>query len=36
MSGDMGDELYGGYSNYFRLKNLIHKPKTWNDLLEYG
>ena len=34
MSGDMGDELYGGYSNYFRLKNLIHKPKTWNDFIK--
>lgn len=34
MSGDIGDELYGGYDNYFRMKNLIDKPKTWSDFLK--
>jgi len=33
MSGDMGDELYGGYTNYFRIKNIIDKPKTWDDFI---
>ena len=34
MSGDMGDELYGGYANYFRIKNIIDKPKTWDDFIK--
>ena len=34
MSGDMGDELYGGYSNYYRIKNLSNKPKTWEEFLK--
>lgn len=33
MSGDMGDELYGGYSNYFRIKNITNKPKTWEEFI---
>ena len=33
MSGDMGDELYGGYANYFRIKNIINKPKTWDEFI---
>tara|TARA_B100000989_G_scaffold129807_1_gene96429 strand:- start:108 stop:1844 length:1737 start_codon:yes stop_codon:yes gene_type:complete len=33
MSGDIGDELYGGYSNYYRIKNLYNKPKNWEDFI---
>ncbi len=33
MSGDMGDELYGGYSNYFRIKHMSNKPKTWDEFI---
>ncbi len=33
MSGDIGDELYGGYANYFRIKNIINKPKTWDEFI---
>ncbi|MDC3023397.1 asparagine synthase (glutamine-hydrolyzing) [Pelagibacteraceae bacterium] len=34
MSGDMGDELYGGYSNYYRMKKLVKQPKNWDDFLK--
>ena len=34
MSGDIGDEIYGGYSNYYRIKNFINKPKTWDEFLK--
>ncbi len=33
MSGDMGDELYGGYTNYLRIKNITNKPKTWDEFI---
>ena len=33
MAGDIGDELYGGYANYFRIKNINNKPKTWDEFI---
>lgn len=33
MAGDMGDELYGGYENYYRMKKFINKPKTWDQFI---
>ena len=33
MSGDMGDELFGGYPHYFRMKNIAEKPKNWSDFI---
>ena len=32
-SGDMGDELLGGYEKYFHIKNNLRKPKNWEELV---
>ncbi len=33
MAGDIGDEIYGGYSHYFRMKEMVNKPKNWSDFI---
>ena len=32
-AGDIGDEIFGGYSKYLKMHNLIEKPKTGVILL---
>lgn len=32
-SGDMGDELLGGYEKYFHFKKMPNKPKNWRELV---
>ena len=34
MSGDVGDEIYGGYKHYYTMKQMINKPKKWRDFLK--
>ena len=34
MSGDIGDEIYGGYKQYYTMKQMINKPKKWRDFLK--
>lgn len=34
MSGDIGDEIYCGYQNYYQMKYMKNKPKNWNDFLK--
>jgi asparagine synthase (glutamine-hydrolysing) len=34
MSGDVGDEIYGGYKQYYTMKQMINKPKKWRDFLK--
>ncbi len=33
MAGDIGDELLGGYPNYFFKKNIKLKPKNWEEFV---
>ena len=33
-SGDIGDEIFGGYSKYLRMYNLNEKPNTWCDFIK--
>mgnify|MGYP001246798348 FL=1 len=33
MAGDIGDEILGGYPKYFRFKNMLNKPKNWNEFI---
>ena len=33
MAGDIGDEIYGGYTQYYNLKKLSNKPKNWKEFL---
>ncbi len=34
MSGDIGDEIYCGYNNYYHLHQMQNKPKSWSDFLK--
>ena len=33
LSGDIGDEICGGYSKYLKMYNLEKKPTNWNDFI---
>ena len=33
-AGDIGDEIFGGYSKYLKMHNLIEKPKNWSDFIK--
>jgi len=33
LSGDIGDEICGGYTKYLKMYNLEKKPKNWNDFI---
>ncbi len=33
MAGDIGDEIYGGYPHYYRIKNMSQKPSSWSDFI---
>ena len=34
MAGDVGDEIFGGYKNYYIMKQILKKPKKWKDFLK--
>ena len=34
MSGDIGDEIYGGYKQYYNMKQMAIKPKNWREFLK--
>ena len=33
MAGDIGDEIFGGYSKYFYYNNLQNPPKNWSEFI---
>jgi len=33
-AGDIGDEVFGGYSHYLKIYNLENKPKNWSDFIK--
>ena len=33
MAGDIGDEIFGGYSKYLKMYKLEKKPKNWSDFI---
>ena len=33
MAGDIGDEIFGGYSKYLKMYHLKSKPLNWNEFV---
>ncbi len=34
MAGDIGDEIFGGYTKYLKMNQLEIKPKNWSDFVK--